>query len=47
MENCNCNVFNFLFFDKYAINNIAILHDWKESKDVDRMMKQNEHKCQN
>jgi len=43
----NCHVSNFLFFDKYTINNAAILHEWKESKDVDRMMKQSKYKCQN
>jgi len=34
-------------FDKCAINNTAILHEWKESKDADRMMKQSKYECQN
>jgi hypothetical protein len=33
-------------FNKYIIKNIEILHECKESRDVDKMMKQSENECQ-
>jgi hypothetical protein len=33
-------------FNKSIIKNIGILHECKESRDVDRMMKQSENECQ-
>jgi hypothetical protein len=46
MQNLNVVYLEFSYFNKCVIIDIGILHECKESKDVDRMMKQSENECQ-
>ncbi len=46
MQNLNVVYLEISYFNKCVIKDIGILHECKESKDVHRMMKQNENEYQ-
>jgi len=46
MQNLNVVYVEMSSFNKCVIKNIGILHECKESRDADRMMKQSENECQ-
>jgi len=46
MQNLNVFYLEISYFNKCVTKDIGILHECKESRDVDKMMKQSENECQ-